>query len=80
MNALQVRKLLSSYRAIIVGKRFPIVIVNVGNSQLEVSSFSTNAEDQAFPLDVNAMFNISRQVSYLILISYLFPQPVSHKE
>ena len=53
---------MDSYRAIVIGRRFPIVVVTIGKSQLEVSSFSTNAEDQAFPMDANAILGASGKV------------------
>ena len=75
---LQVRRLMDSYRAIVIGRRFPIVLVTVGKSQLEVSSFSTNAEDQAFPMDANAILGASGKVRSSWLCRAIWTEYVGH--
>ena len=59
-NSMQVRKLL--HRSRLVGKRFPIVQVPVGNAMLEVSSFSTGVHLSDLPFDAAALLGNKVQI------------------
>ena len=52
---MQVKRLFRQCR--IVGKRFPIAHVTVGNDLLEVSSFNTRADRSLIPPDAAALFD-----------------------